>query len=199
MAKPVLPSETHCEEIEWAAPIEHVKADNRGVIEAAQLPKDEVTLYAGDEYCELDIWRDEVSAQDVKRLRARKFVDLILGGKSPTKAARELNSRLEDMQSKEEVQAEIKRTVEKYWMPADARKMYARAKLMEILTTMDARDTDQAKVMLQALRQVGDDVEVGMYGVKGAPPAAMQIPAALAAMLQIEAPAAKEDDSDTEE
>lgn len=167
------------EGIEWAEPDAIYRREETGVGEPPPLS---VILWDGPEHVGFEIWDDAVSAQDVKRLRARKFVDLIMSGKSPSKAAKEVNARLSSLQTREEIQAEIKAVIEAYHFDPAIRKLFARALLMKIATNQDVSDPKGAQVALSALRALGEDVDVAIFA-RGAVAPSPQVSEALTKLL----------------
>jgi len=162
------------EPVEWYNQIEIADKADPGVISFIPLTPPYVTLFDGPEYCGMEIPEDMVGAQDVKKFKARKFVDLIMSGKTPKEAAKELQVSLRSFENREEVQAEIKKTIEKWHFPAEVRKMFSRAKLMEIASTQDVTDPKGAKVALEAVKTMGTDDEVGFLNPKTPAPAPNQ-------------------------
>jgi hypothetical protein len=132
-----------------------------------------ITLYSGDEYCGIEVYEDNVSAQSVKHLKAKRFVELIVNGKTPSKAAKEVNEDLARYQTKEEVQLAIRKVVENWTFSPEIRKLYSRALLMKIATEQGANtDPKSAKVALEAVKTMGQDDEVGWLNPKNAGPPA---------------------------
>ena len=180
MENPVRHTQSLVSTTDWAAPVE-VQKELREVLEAEDMPKVRLLMWKGPG-SRMEV-EQRATVDDLKRYKAKRFVDLIIGGKSPTAAAKALNTKLSTMKSKKEVQDLIEETVSNYHVPAQGRKFFAQALLMKIATEQDVSTPEGAKVALQALKQMGDDAEVGMYGAKAAPASGPQLNPALMALL----------------
>ena len=174
--------------MEWFNQIStYTPPEDEGIVASIPDVAPLVNLYEGDEYCGMEVYEeDTVSAQDVKRLKAKKFVELIMQGKTPTKAAEEVNEQLSRYQTKEEVVLAIKKVIENWTFPAEVRRLYSRALTTKIAAEQSLNsDPKAAKVALEALKMMAQDEEVNWLNTKtqGPTQAGPQLPESLLKLL----------------
>lgn len=97
----------------------------------------------------------------VEEALAKKFSSLLKEGESLERAAKGTGSELKALLSMSEVRNRVTEIIENYTLPAQARKMWARAVANKILAeTENVKGAE--KIALEALKFIGSDPEVGL-------------------------------------
>ena len=151
------------------------------------IPKDHEIVRAEDEYLspkpkpygptlelvvsnkaeDVDVFVNRTPLEDESTLKARRFLELVESGDSPTSAARKVDSRsnvskiVGAVQDKD-LRGKLKKLLERGRLPAEVRKEMVRAGLNDVfLEHVDGSPKNQ-KLALAAAKLISDDPEVGL-------------------------------------
>ncbi len=132
--------------------------------------------------------------RDAMSIKVKKFSELVKEGKSITEAANTVQETPRAIKSaRQKFEDKVQQTLDTYFMPVELKKAWIRAKQTEIVdlsmeaAAADPSDMKALKIALEALKTIGDDVEVGMYQAKlmvaPSPPMPPQLAGGLAQLV----------------
>lgn len=103
----------------------------------------------------------EISSTHSDGTHARRFVDLLNGGKTAAEAANRMGFRLKDLALNGEFQERVKERLINGFIPDEIRRALVKASLNTVL--MDSMNSPETyKLALEATKQIAQDPEVGL-------------------------------------
>lgn len=123
----------------------------------------------------------EISGQKEGSIKARRFLELVVAGEEPARAARKLHTKLQSLIRDDEVRLALKNLLEGSRLPADVRKEMVRAGLNSMFMRNVSGKLKEQKIALEAAKQIARDPEVGL----NLPPMGVAVPIDVSALGQM--------------
>lgn len=111
----------------------------------------------------------EINTKQTRSIRARRFLELVEDGMTPSNAAKRLHSNLRNMNHNTDIRTGLRELVDNARFPAEIRKEMVRAGLNSIFLRNVAGKLKEQKIALDAARQIAKDPEVGLNAITAGP------------------------------